>query len=952
LTLAELEANKQTQSAQRHHLRDTQPEDMTDRRLELFEHILQTMSYRLLPLLLLLTAVLLFGELRGGKELFPSPEAKPLFASLEKGWDRLSDVTHQDLLKMRDEVLDAFDEDYAYYLSYAFPMDDLKPISCRGKNSEGGIAMTLLDILDTFIVMNRSEELKTAVQLIERHVRFDVDHLVNVFEVNIRALGGLLSAHMLLERNPAILPDYNGSLLAAALDLGQRLLPAFERNPTLPSGRINLKTGDVFRSDGYVPLDINETCASCAGTFLVEMGMLSRLTGTKIFETKAKEAIRAIFRIRSQLGLLGRIVEIPVEEWKIKVSSIGASSDSLYEYLLKAYLLFGDEEYLDMFVELYLAVMHHQKTPELVGGYRWLADVHSDEGFVVGPWLSSLSAFWPGMQVLAGQIEDAQHLHCNYTNIWKNFAALPELFSVDGNRRHPQQSGYPLRPELIESNFYLYAQTKDPYYLTLGRMFHKGVLSTNTFICGHANIKDVATGELDDGKDSFFLSETLKYLFLLHSNITSIIDAFIFSTQAHVFPPLPAPKSKTLTHTKSIPECREVCSEKSEEQLKRDMEELHLKFPLLRVSADDFNLIRYRRCAACMKISTKRETTPRPVINRDHHTMYIEWALPHTRNEGSGTQGSESDQRKPKDDAYVTAATVRCLLEQDSSTKLFSCGEIEAVSMREITFGNIPSRDRTIFLSLRRPRKDLQRANLVLATNLRWLEMEGELLHRNRLKLDDSMAQVCSSRVLSTITISDDEVQPRQKLNKCKRTLVYGRVVDVQPLSKCGRIYNIQDVADAIAVLDDACISSERIQQIVDAGCRAIIIIQSSDTEKLPNSDLTSDILVLYVSQSSGIRIQRALEEGETQAMMGMTTSSSLTHCRHSPTVLERLTSAETKCSDLQVELVVPAKVQQRLDSIFPGSNRTSILERLVQDLSADDRIMEALLQSEQQERQ
>lgn len=89
--------------------------------------------------------------------------------------------------------------------------------------------------------MNRSAEIQAAVKLIEQHVHFDIDHLVNVFEVNIRALGGLLSAHVLLKANPSILPSYSDSLLRAAQDLGTRLLPAFSMHPSLPAGRINLK---------------------------------------------------------------------------------------------------------------------------------------------------------------------------------------------------------------------------------------------------------------------------------------------------------------------------------------------------------------------------------------------------------------------------------------------------------------------------------------------------------------------------------------------------------------------------------------------------------------------------------------------------------------------------------------------------------------------------------------
>lgn len=66
---------------------------------------------------------------------------------------------------------------------------------------------------------------------------FDVDVRVNVFEANIRLLGGLLSAHMLAEdsvHGPKLMlhSAYSGGLLDLALDLGRRLMPAFTASPT------------------------------------------------------------------------------------------------------------------------------------------------------------------------------------------------------------------------------------------------------------------------------------------------------------------------------------------------------------------------------------------------------------------------------------------------------------------------------------------------------------------------------------------------------------------------------------------------------------------------------------------------------------------------------------------------------------------------------------------------
>lgn len=44
---------------------------------------------------------------------------------------------------------------YGQYMQRAFPRDDLRPISCRGKDSQGGIALTLIDSLDTLVVRCR-----------------------------------------------------------------------------------------------------------------------------------------------------------------------------------------------------------------------------------------------------------------------------------------------------------------------------------------------------------------------------------------------------------------------------------------------------------------------------------------------------------------------------------------------------------------------------------------------------------------------------------------------------------------------------------------------------------------------------------------------------------------------------------------------------------------------------
>lgn len=128
--------------------------------------------------------------------------------------------------------------------------------------------MTLVDTLDTLVVLGDFEEFERAVKLvIKDNENFDNDIIVSVFEINIRMVGGLLSAHLLAEKiatqNGTILNWYNKELLNMAKDLGYRLLPAFNSSTGIPHARVNLRYGmkdkDLAKN--------KETCTACAGKF-------------------------------------------------------------------------------------------------------------------------------------------------------------------------------------------------------------------------------------------------------------------------------------------------------------------------------------------------------------------------------------------------------------------------------------------------------------------------------------------------------------------------------------------------------------------------------------------------------------------------------------------------------------------------------------------------------------
>jgi mannosidase alpha-like ER degradation enhancer 1 len=185
-------------------------------------------------------------------------------------------------------------------------------------------------------VVGNKTEFARSVRWLGRHVSFDLDLRVNVFECNIRVLGGLLSAH-LLAADPSLGlmvdtdgPDgpehgYDGVLLRLAEDLGRRLLPAFD-NPTArrPGPGQGLPYAWVHLQRGLLPGEVTETCTAVAGTLLLEFGLLSHLTGDRRFFEAAHGALMAVWSLRSSKDLVGNTLDVQSRAWTNPNAGIGA----------------------------------------------------------------------------------------------------------------------------------------------------------------------------------------------------------------------------------------------------------------------------------------------------------------------------------------------------------------------------------------------------------------------------------------------------------------------------------------------------------------------------------------------------------------------------------------------------------------------------------------------------
>lgn len=462
--------------------------------------------------------------------------------------------SESDRVETLSSIREMFFFGYDNYMKYAYPEDELDPIHCTGRGSDqddpsninindalGDYSLTLVDTLDTLAVMGNSSEFQRAVKLLTDTLVFK-NTTVQVFEATIRVLGGLLSAHLIITDPQKPFGDmrpesYDNGLLTLAHDLAIRLLTAFDNTATgIPYPRVNLETG--------VPSDcVNETCTAGAGTLIMEFGVLSRLLNDPTYEAAARRAVQRLWSFRSNVtGLLGSVINIQTGEWVNKMSGVGAGMDSFFEYLLKSYILFGETEDLRMFNESYEAIKFHLRRGRAQcnkgdGSVPIYVNVHMKSGDVVNYWMDSLQAAWSAVQVLSGDIEEAICSHAVYYAIWRKYQSLPERFNW--NVRMPDVSFYPLRPEFIESTYFLYQATKNPFYLHVGRDVFKDIEEHAKAKCGYCTIHDVNTKEKEDRMESFFLSETCKYLYLLFdrdNHINTHFRDYIFSTEGHIFP--------------------------------------------------------------------------------------------------------------------------------------------------------------------------------------------------------------------------------------------------------------------------------------------------------------------------------------------------------------------------------------------------------------------------------
>ena len=423
------------------------------------------------------------------------------------------------------------------YTAHAWGKNEVRPVSKSGNygtvfgSSDAGA--TIVDSMTTLYIMEMEEEFAKAKKWVVDNLDLAklMDEEVNIFEVNIRYVGGLLSLFALtgdeIFKNKAV-------------EIVNKLLPAFDTPTGIPWGMINLQTG--------VTQEKRRSILSEFGTMHMEFSYLSDITGNITYREKV-QVIRKYLKEKDKLkGLYPNEIHPSTGQWGQDHSSLGAHGDSFYEYLLKEWIRSGkvDEFSKEMFDEAMINVdqILLQNSSQ---GLTYLAD---RKGGMLAHKMDHLACFTGGMFGLASVNDEdevkkknwrifaeeiTRTCHMSYENTVTKLG--PEVIRFD-ELINPSDRSYLLRPETVESYFVLWRLTKDLKYREWGWQVVQALELNCKVEGGYSGLRNVNTYQsYDDAQQSFFLAETLKYLYLLFSNDSLLdLEMWVFNTEAHPLP--------------------------------------------------------------------------------------------------------------------------------------------------------------------------------------------------------------------------------------------------------------------------------------------------------------------------------------------------------------------------------------------------------------------------------
>jgi len=446
----------------------------------------------------------------------------------------------------RDHVKQMMKHAWENYVTYAWGKNELRPVSKRGHSASifgsSSMGATIVDAMDTLFIMGMDEEFEKGKEWIAGNL--DMNQMsgdVSVFETNIRYVGGLLTAYA-----------FTGDELfkKKAVHIVDKLLPAFDTPTGIPFALVNMRAGNA-KNFGWA--SGGSSILSEFGTLHMEFAYLSDITGNPIYRKKVEKIRETIRQVERPKNLYPNYLHPKTGKWGQQHTSVGALGDSFYEYLLKEWLRSGkrDKQAKEMFDEAATDIeeMLIQKS---ASGLTYIAEWKYGR---LEHKMDHLACFAGGMYGLAAENEKDANSD-RWMNIAKGITHTchesydrtdtklgPEAFrfsdAVEARALKQNERYYILRPETVESYFLMWRLTKDPKYREWGWEMVQALDKHCKVDGGYSGIRNVyqVGGNKDDVQQSFFLAETLKYLYLLFSDDDLIsLNQWVFNTEAHPLP--------------------------------------------------------------------------------------------------------------------------------------------------------------------------------------------------------------------------------------------------------------------------------------------------------------------------------------------------------------------------------------------------------------------------------
>lgn len=442
-------------------------------------------------------------------------------------------------------VRDALRHLWHGYRSAAWGSDEVRPLSGQRGGQWGDVGMAVLDTMDTLWLADLHKEFDEGEQWVA-NMRLEKSHKgykSSFFETTIRGLGGLLSSYA-LSRRPVFLEK--------AKDLGNRLLQAFPENSSLPGKYHSWPAAYIdIRSpkDTEVAASwLGESILADVGSNVLEFAYLSEISGDTRYKVAAdsNEAELVHLSSKTQRHLAPKFLDPGSHAFATKDASVGAFGDSYFEYLLKSYLQSGRTEHA-LLTEWKLAMgeMRNRLLRTSKGGFTYVAvDPRSDE-------MDHLSCFMGGLLALGSHLvpqderEDwwlpagAEITRTCYEMYHQSPSGLAAESSAIGHKIVAVDRGYRIRPETLESLFYLHRITGNETYRQWSWEIFSAINKHTRTKWGFASVQDVTRlpVALLDSEETFVGAETLKYALLVHLPPTVLpLESFVFNTEAHPLP--------------------------------------------------------------------------------------------------------------------------------------------------------------------------------------------------------------------------------------------------------------------------------------------------------------------------------------------------------------------------------------------------------------------------------